>query len=635
MLQLAFDGTRSICHACWHAIDTAINHPPVPPPPPAPQRGLEAISVPGITRAANTARQCLFDTCNSTELRQVPNTVKVHLLSYYHCLIPRHARICQDHLVHTPVEDIPPNVQAQHTLTSENILDIISMYTLAMERKAFFNVEDTNEISEEDLQFWTGLRRENFESMLSEIPSIGQQSTTPKTDLAVYLCKLRTGEPNNRIGTIFNVSRRSVDRKIRKVRNCIAADFVPFNLGLDHITRDQVIHHNRILPNNIFGNEAVPKAIVIFDGTYLFVEKSSNFLFQRRSYSLHKYRNLVKPFLIVCADGYIIDVTGPYPAVTSDSDIMEKILQNHDEPIEDGAFHYFFESGDIFILDRGFRDSISLIESHGYVAHMPPSKSPNETQLSTESANKSRLITMCRWIVETINGRFKRDFKIFRHRVFNLHVPFIFTDFRIAAAIINRFQEPYSDSVYVQHYINLISENVNRPNLLADYVIAHNLNRQRATFSRLVADSPEVSDFPRLTQEDLILFGIGTYHVKLARSYASEHIKGTGVYEIDVYREPQNVNINNEENNILIRCRIQSRHVQRKIYYTYVMYNVEAEGRAAIKQYYCSCIHGKRTLGSCAHVMSVVYYLGWARHQQIFTHPSYRLNDILIDLENE
>lgn len=628
MLQVAFDGTRSICHACWHTINTALNQPPVPPPAPA------DIRVPGTTRAANTARRCMIDSCNSTELRHVPNTIKVHLLSYYQFLVPRHARICQEHLVHTHVEDIPQNVQAQLSLTPDNIQDIISMYTLALERRAFFDVENADEISEQDLQFWTGLNRENFDSLLSET-SLDQQSRTPRTDLAVYLCKIRTGEPNNRIATIFNVSRRSVDRKIRKVRSCLATDFLPSNLGLDHITRDQVIQHNRILPSNIFGNEAVPKAIVIFDGTYLFVEKSSNFLFQRRSYSLHKYRNLIKPFLIVCADGYIIDVMGPYPAVTSDADIMIKILNNHDEPIEDGAFNYFFEQGDIFILDRGFRDSVPLVESHGYVAHMPPSKSRGETQLTTEKANKSRLITMCRWIVETINGRFKRDFKIFRNRVFNLHVPFIFTDFRIAAAIINRFQEPYSDSVYVHEFINLINENINRPNLLADYVIAHNLNRQRATFSRLVADSPEVTDFPRLTQEDLILFAIGTYHVKLARSYASEHIKATGVYEIEVYREPQNANINHEDNNILIRCRIQSRHVQRKIYYTYVMYNPEAEGREALKEYYCTCIHGKRTLGSCAHVISVIYYLGWARHEEIFAHPAYRLDDILIDIENE
>lgn len=68
-----------------------------------------------------------------------------------------------------------------------------------------------------------------------------------------------------------------------------------------------------------------------------------------------------------------------------------------------------------------------------------------------------------------------------------------------------------------------------RAKLLADYIVENILNRHRATFRRLLEDGPEVTDFPRLTQEDLISFSIGTYHVRLARSYTSEHIKKTGV----------------------------------------------------------------------------------------------------------
>lgn len=633
LLQILFDGTRAICHPCWHMIHNIVNRPTSPAPPVA-AHVLGSINVPGLSRAANTSRHCMFDNCSRGQLRQVPNSVKVHLLSYYQLYIPSLARICHEHLMNTSVEEIPVNIQSRLSeITPECILDIIRIYTIALERKCFFNLED--EAQERELLFWTGLNRQQFNSLFDSIPSLNQQTRynrTPRTDLAIYLCKLRTGAPNNRIGTIFNVAEASVARKILKVRTCLLTDFVPEHLGLDHISRNEVIQHGRILPTNIFGNEEMLKAIVIFDGTYLFIEKSSNFLFQRKTYSLHKYRNLIKPFLIVCADGYILDVTGPYPATMTDADIMKAILQNHGEPIEDGAFNYFFEEGDIFILDRGFRDAVPDIESHGYVPHMPPTKMMNEIQLTTENANKSRLITICRWVIEAINGRFKRDYKIFRQRVFNNTVPHIFEDFKIAAALINRFQEPYADSAYVNDFINIINENMNRPNLLADYVITNNVNRWRANFTRLRADSPDVADFPRLTEEDLILFAVGTYHVKLARSYASEHIKATGIYEIEVYREPQN---DQNDEDILIRCRIQSRHVQSRTYYTYVKYNTEAEGRTAIRQYYCSCIHGRRTVGSCAHVVSVLYYLGYAQHQDAFNHPALRLNDVLLDLENE
>lgn len=233
---------------------------------------------------------------------------------------------------------------------------------------------------------------------------------------------------------------------------------------------------------------------------------------------------------------------------------------------------------------------------------------------------------MVRWVVEAINVRFKHDFKLFSNRVFNLHVPHVFKDFKIAAAIMNCFQDPYTDSPYTNAFIDIININIGRPNLLAEYVDNNHLNRQRAIFSRLVADSPEVTDFPRLTMEDLILFAIGTYHVKIARSFCSQHLRRTGVYEIELYRHPEPMN----ENNTLLRCKINSRHTTSKTYYTYILYNPVAEGRNAIIGYCCTCIQGRRTLGSCAHVVSVLYYLGWARHLDVFDHPALGMDNVLI-----
>lgn len=134
------------------------------------------------------------------------------------------------------------------------------------------------------------------------------------------------------------------------------------------------------------------------------------------------------------------------------------------------------------------------------------------------------------------------------------------------------------------------------------------------SFVRLEATSEEVSDFPSLSYEDLIMIAIGTYHPRIARSYCIEHINATGAYEIEFYRHSETININNLENNVLIRCRIQSRHVRRKEYFTYILYNRELEGRNAIIEYCCSCIHGRRTLGVCAYVMTIIYYLGWVRN---------------------
>lgn len=127
-------------------------------------------------------------------------------------------------------------------------------------------------------------------------------------------------------------------------------------------------------------------------------------MFQKDTYSLHKYRNLVKPFLIVSCDGYIVDCFGPYKATTSDADIMTSLFSNENSPLR-----LYLQENDIFILNRGFRDSISLLESCNYSAYMPESLLEGEHQLTTEQANRSRCVTICRWVVEVVNGCFKRD----------------------------------------------------------------------------------------------------------------------------------------------------------------------------------------------------------------------------------
>ncbi|XP_045504033.1 uncharacterized protein LOC123700757 [Colias croceus] len=180
------------------------------------------------------------------------------------------------------------------------------------------------------------------------------------------------------------------------------------------------------------------------------------------------------------------------------------------------AWHGFLRPNDVFVLDRGFRDAIPSIELCGYNPQMPPTRSRGE-QLTTADANKSRLITMTRWVVETINGRFKKYFKIFRHVYFNVSLPNMMTDFRITAAIINATRRPYEDSIYAEQFITIINENINRENELAEYVRQHNFNRQRVAFEPIDANNAAFDDFPQPTYEDLILFTLGRYHLRIAR----------------------------------------------------------------------------------------------------------------------
>ena len=79
-------------------------------------------------------------------------------------------------------------------------------------------------------------------------------------------------------------------------------------------------------------------------------EKSSNNAFQRKSWSVHKGRHLVKPFVICATDGEIVDIYGLFEANKNDATILSSILKENIDLRE------LLTENDIFLLDRGFRD---------------------------------------------------------------------------------------------------------------------------------------------------------------------------------------------------------------------------------------------------------------------------------------
>lgn len=120
--------------------------------------------------------------------------------------------------------------------------------------------------------------------------------------LAVFLAKMRLGLSNRVLACLFHLkSKRTVSRIFHQVREMLMKSFVPLNLGFQHISRDAVLsNHQTVVATELLTNE--PNQIVLVaDGTYLYCQKSSNNEFQRRTYSNHKRRHLVKPMIITAS----------------------------------------------------------------------------------------------------------------------------------------------------------------------------------------------------------------------------------------------------------------------------------------------------------------------------------------------
>lgn len=275
------------------------------------------------------------------------------------------------------------------------------------------------------------------------------------------------------LSTVFGISKSSIKRAVANVREALNKNFVPRYLGFGHISRAEVIeNHTRPLAQTLFGSDS--EAILVLDGTYMYIylQKSGNFQFQRRTYSLHKGRPLVKPMVVITTTGYCIAILGPYmaDAKNNDGSILNHMLASNVQDIKN-----WIEKEDIFIVDRGFRDSLDFLEDFGINAKMPSFLQKGQAQMTTEEANTSRLVTKVRWVVESANERIK-SWRYLANVLPTNKVPYIKDYICIVCALANKYLPPLATDqdndealaakmLHLSHRINTLKQRVEDENL--------------------------------------------------------------------------------------------------------------------------------------------------------------------------
>ena len=125
------------------------------------------------------------------------------------------------------------------------------------------------------------------------------QTRSIRVAVALFLAKMRLSLSNRVLAVLFDFkSKRVVSHIISQVRVALMKDFVPYHLGLHHIDRVTAIKQHQTAIATILHTTKPQQLCVVADSTYLFIQKSSDNKFQRRSYSMHKHRHLVKPMIL-------------------------------------------------------------------------------------------------------------------------------------------------------------------------------------------------------------------------------------------------------------------------------------------------------------------------------------------------
>lgn len=317
-------------------------------------------------------------------------------------IVPYGSRCCGIHIEndgHFTI-DAAESIVTRNELSSFNRTDIKDLLesireTANKNSQKRIDFDSPDGLSNEDCFILTGLNHDNFVDICSHIKPSALRDTNNRSYRAcigIFLTKLRSGMSNKMLSAVFNIGKDSVRRAITSARNAIVHDFVPSYLGFQHVSRKEVIEqHTRPLAQTLFGGLMKP-AILVIDGTYIYIQKSGQFRFQRRSYSTHKHRSLVKPMMFVTTSGYIVSVIGPYysDAKNNDSSILNQILKNNVEEIRE-----WLNEDDVVVVDRGFRDSVELLNEFGIHSEMP-AFSKKKQQHPTEESNASRLVTKIR-----------------------------------------------------------------------------------------------------------------------------------------------------------------------------------------------------------------------------------------------
>lgn len=553
-----------------------------------------------------------------TNLKEFPVDERYNTFMRDGIFIPKRSKLCPDHIDNRNW-DSKAETFWNHKYSASKIDEIFHFVRckylsncknqLIREPQIRLPEINRNEIALDENQLSTLLE------LLPSLSFLTRSREKAKKCLQLYLMRLRKNMSQEDLGKYFQISSITAARLIKIARNSLTSDLVEKFFGFKNITRTVLQQHTTQQSRILFCDAKEESVITIWDGKYIFCVKSGNLRFQRDTYSVQKKRNLVKPMVCVSPDGFIVDIFCPFTASENDASILQKILRENQE------VKNVLQPSDIFVVDRGFRDSSKTLERLGFVVKIPSCVTEAGGQLTNKQANDSRLVTKLRWVVEARNGHLKTIWPFFAKQWSTYELVHLNEDIRVAAALINMFFESLiPDKADGENIVQKMMEKASEEKPLFHALI------QRQTSQKQIRHFIEIDlehfDFPVIDERDLKNISLGTYQIKQAVRYSIQHTKSfTDIFECfecphDVLQSNFQAVIkkHNISTPVLVLVRLSSRFRNRTSYHTFVLADKDKVGVDAICSYHCNCVNGQRSVGCCAHVMCVLRFLCHARH---------------------
>ena len=152
-----------------------------------------------------------------------------------------------------------------------------------------------------------------------------------------------------------------------------------------------------------------------------------------------------------------------------------------------------------------------------------------------------------------------------------------------------------------------------KPNHLAEMVIDMDANRLRSVFPSVSTMDAVHTCFQEMSLDDLYFYAQGSYQMKYCASYANDALRlnNNGIVfqchdeTAELHFEPYGMEVDEP---LLLRAKLPSRHSENKIYTIYILLDYSKSGIERILEHFCNCIAGKRTVGCCSHILTIIWY---------------------------
>ncbi|CAG2245218.1 unnamed protein product [Mytilus edulis] len=203
-----------------------------------------------IPSAGGGHSQCVVCKRRGPKLVVVPTNARFNIFLDKLIILTVGARCCPGHLCNDiflpDALDRISHSQSSSIFNRTDLMDLITqirdMALRGSKRRIDFDTE--NALTSSDILNLTGLSKENFNDLCSIVQKGNlrdSRTRSVRTCIGIFLTKLKSGLSNKLLSTLFNLGKDSVRRAIASARKYLSENFVPSNLGFNHISREEVI----------------------------------------------------------------------------------------------------------------------------------------------------------------------------------------------------------------------------------------------------------------------------------------------------------------------------------------------------------------------------------------------------------